>query len=87
MCSSLFHWLNLHEPCNVTRKDDWEKEREVRPNFKKNGESRSKNIGPSPSFRGQKQGRQEEERAKHDCIQILKRNRLVAFERVILHES
>lgn len=52
MCSSLFHWLNLHKPSNVTRKDDWEKEREVRPNFKKNGESRSENIGPSPSFRG-----------------------------------
>lgn len=86
----LFRRLNLHEPRNVTRKerqekrDYWEKEREVRPNFKRNGAIGSKKKKALPLEENAK-GRRKK-RTRHDCIQIVKRNRLVAFERMILHE-
>lgn len=60
------------------KKDYWEKEREVRPNFKRNGVIGSRNMDLLLEEKGK--GR------RHDCIQILERNRLVAFERMILHE-
>ncbi len=80
----LFHWLNLHETCNGTRKETDGREttgkRKERsdPILKEMLRLGAKKI--DLSLEEKAMGRRKT-RTQHDWIQIVKRNRLVAFER------
>lgn len=53
--------------------------------FKRNGAIGSKKKKKALPLEEKAKGRWKE-RPRHDCIQIAKKNRLVAFERMISHE-